>query len=142
MAPMPVQQRGGVGDEPALGLGEERRGLAHGDALAVGVRGRLAADAAGADHRHAPLAHRVLVDREQRPVLVEAEEQRLGAVELRQRDELEVTADDPEAAVAGHDGARARVLALRVQPRLVAAAGVARAVERRSGECVVHARAR
>jgi hypothetical protein len=30
--------------------------------------------------------------------------------------------------------------ALLVQPGLVAAAGVARAVERRSGECVVHTR--
>ena len=143
MPAVPVQQRGGVGGEAALGLGEERPPPgAAGTRSPLGARGRLAAHAAGADHRHAPLAHRVLVDREQRAVRVEAEEQRLGAVELRQRDELEVPAGDPQAAVAGDDGARARVRALRGEPRLVATARVARAVERRSRECVVHARAR
>ena len=140
MPAVPVQQRRGVGDEPALGAGGGCAAAWRSDSRSpIGARGRLAAHAAGADHRHAPLAQRVLVDREQRPVLVEAEQQRLGAVELGQRDELEVPAHDPQAAVAGHDGARDRVRALLVQPRLVAAAGVARAVERRSGECVVHA---
>jgi len=45
-------------------------------------------------------------------------------------------ADDPQAAVARHDGARAGVRTLRSDPLGVAAAGVARAVEHRSRERV------
>ena len=60
----------------------------------------------------------------------------VGAVELGERDELQAPADDPQAAVAGDDGARAGVRALLGDPLGIAAAGVARAVERRSRERV------
>ena len=52
--------------------------------------------------------------------------QRLGAVELGERDELQPAAGDPQAAVAGDDGARAGMRALLGEPLGIAAAGVAR----------------
>ena len=83
----------------------------------LGLGRRLAAHAARADHRHATVAQRVLVDREHRPVGVDAEQHgRLGAVELGERDEFEPPAGDPQPAVAGDDGARAGVRALLRQP--------------------------
>ena len=72
------------------------------------------------------------------PSRVEAEQQRLGAVELGQRDELEPPAGDPQPAVAGDDGARAGMRELLGEPLGVAAPRVARAVERGSRERVLH----
>jgi hypothetical protein len=136
MPAVPVQERGRVGDEPALGLAQPRRRLPQRHAVAGSSRGRLAAHAAGADHRHAALAQGILVDREQRALLVDAQQVGVLAVELRERDELQAPVDDAQAAVAGDDGARSGMRALLGDPLGIAAAGVAHAVERRSRERV------
>ena len=49
-------------------------------------------------------------------MLVEPEQQRLGAVELGERDELEPPAGDPQPAVAGDDARARRVGALLGDP--------------------------
>ena len=79
---MPVQQRGGVGGEPGVGM-RERRAAARRPSARVPVAGSasLAVAATGCRRR----AGRV--DGEHRPVGVEPEQQRLGGVEARERDE-------------------------------------------------------
>ena len=142
MAAVPVQQRGGVGGEAAVGAREDRRGLAQADPLLA-----LAARSSAGGSPRTPPAPTIGTRpsrggsssmREHRAVGVDAEQQRLGAVELGQRDELEPVAGDPQPAVAGDDGARAGMRALLGEPLGVAAARVPRAVERGSRERVLH----
>ena len=99
---------------------------------------RFAAHAAAADHRHAPVARRVLVVGEHGPGSVEAEKQRLATVELGEWDELQPVLDDPQPAVAGHDGAGARVLELRREPINVPAPRIAHPIERGARKSVLH----
>ena len=130
---VPVEERGGVGHDPALLLGEDHDGVAQPDRpRALGglrrARGR-AAEGAGRQRRRRLGAGRrhVLVDGEERPVLVEAEEQRLGGRgRLGERDDREPVAGQAHAAAARHDRARRRVGAARGHPGGVAPAPVAR----------------
>ena len=69
---------------------------------------------------------------------VEAEQDRLVAVELAQRHALERVAVESQPVVARDDRARVRARLLLAQPGVVAAARVADAVERRSRKGVVH----
>ena len=158
VAPVPVQQRGDVGGEAGLGAREhgERLAQAHGAgsvARGQGVRA-AAARQAGGDRRRRPAGvglggRRVGVDREQRPLLVQAEQVggrprwrrgrrgrtgprgRAGraAEGVRERDDEQRLAVEHEPVGAGLHRAGRGMVALRRHPRGVPPAAVARAVE-------------
>ena len=98
MLAVPAEQRGGVGGQAGVGLGEGGGRLAEAEQVgrAVGLGG------------------------EDRAVVVEPEQQRLLRRGLAQRDELQAAAGDADAAAAGDDGAGARVLELGGEPAVVA----------------------
>ena len=139
---VPVEERGGVGHDPALLLGEDDDGVAQPDRArlrrpASGRARGLAAGGAGGQRRRRLGARRrhVLVDGEQRPVVVEPEQQRLGGRAAPRRAGRSRAGRPPGARrrcpprPRAPPGRRARR-----HPGGVAPAPVAGAVEPRAGE--------
>ena len=106
---MPVEQRGRVGDQAAVVLGEPRRDVADRDELGGRQRGRV---------------ERLRVDREQRPLVLHAEQQRLGAVrqQPRQLDQRQPLVVHEHRGLGEHHGAAAGVVEPLGHPGRVATA--------------------
>ena len=147
VAAVPVDQRRGVGDEPALVLRQHGGRLAQADRPRP-LRGRrplraaAARQAAGHERGRSLAAGRrgVDVDREQGSGVVDPEQVRLAA-RVAERDDREPVAVEHDPFGPAQHGPRGGVAALPVDPGRVAAALVARPVEPRAGERVRRAHA-
>ena len=145
VAPVPVDQRRGVGGQPGVGVGEGGRRGAQADRAGTrpGVRRALAeggdracggpALVGGGDGDGAgPCA--VDVDRKDRPGAVEAQQQRFAGLERCQRQQREAgLAGHVDPRVAGQHRARVRAGGLRRDPLRVGPP-LGRAVEPPAGE--------